>query len=601
MPPQRHTIKQQILELQVSSNLSAFELQNKISALYRSKIIPLIQTYCDRISNPDTLLRIDTLDIDLGEIELKTLEKDFVARVEEHLSQQLAEKLGPKAAPQTVDGSPGNRALVASPTADTKPQPPSNPTTAQLELLSYFIRSGLLPWWSESLSQPALEDCFDQLLRTSPAALKTQLQTQIKYAKVLQRLIYQFSDRILLDMVTLLAPTGSQWVQSYTQDIQALAPQVKSLQGIAPRQLRLKLWQGIFSQLSLSPTTRSSAEVLIRSSLLQLAHSFQVKVRPLFQQMLNALERLRTEGIRFDSELPAVLAQTGEPKAAEAGTAIARFQAASENLVGLLSEFNPPGSEQTISPSLQANIDALLRQLNALSPKTLPPDQLLTEIAALVAELEGGEAPPAYRQLAQQIKAVVQSIRLPTRPPEAPALPEPFNDPVDPFSESEVIYVQNAGLILLWPFLTRFFATLNLLQANQFIAPQATERAVLLLQYLVDASTDIPEHLLPLNKLLCGLELLDPIETRLDLNEPEQTECDDLLTAVIHHWSALKSTSPDGFRRAFLQRAGILRIYNGNWRLQVERESYDVLLDQLPWNLRVVKLPWMSECLHVEW
>ena len=259
---------------------------------------------------------------------------------------------------------------------------------------------------------------------------------------------------------------------------------------------------------------------------------------------------------------------------------------------------------------LSAKLDPLLGQLNSLRDSSNEPSNsllpilsvntLLTEIEALVVELEE-EAPRVDPPLTRQIKAVVQSIKPQARSSKIPSPPEPFDDPVDPFSESEEIYIQNAGLILLWPFLTRFFETLNLLQVNQFTEPQANKRAVLLLQYLVDTSTEIPEHLLPLNKLLCGLNLLDPIEASLDITASEQTECNSLLLAVIHHWSALKSTTPAGFRHAFLQRAGILRLYNGYWLLQAERETYDVLLDQLPWSIRVVKLPWTPEMLSVEW
>ena len=248
------------------------------------------------------------------------------------------------------------------------------------------------------------------------------------------------------------------------------------------------------------------------------------------------------------------------------------------------------------------------------SPFTRSATTLLTEIDSLATELAREETPPAYRPVIDQIQAIVQSIKLQTRSPKPPissavasalpaasAPPAPFKHPVDPFSQSEEIYIQNAGLILFWPFLNRFFETLNLVQANQFIQPQANQRAVLLLQYLVDASTHIPEHLLPLNKLLCGLDLLAPIEAILEITELEQTECDNLLLAVIRHWSALKSTSPDGFRQAFLQRAGMLRRFNDKWLLQVERKTYDVLLDQLPWSVRVVKLPWTPEMLSVEW
>jgi len=67
------------------------------------------------------------------------------------------------------------------------------------------------------------------------------------------------------------------------------------------------------------------------------------------------------------------------------------------------------------------------------------------------------------------------------------------------------------------------------------------------------------------------------------------------------HWKALGKTSVDGLRVAFLQRRGALREEEDGWRLQLEPESFDVLLGHLPWGLATVKLPWMTRPLYTDW
>lgn len=178
---------------------------------------------------------------------------------------------------------------------------------------------------------------------------------------------------------------------------------------------------------------------------------------------------------------------------------------------------------------------------------------------------------------------------------------EGFTNTVAPFSDSEEIYIYNSGLVLLWPFLPRFFESLKLTQRGQFVDLESTERAILILQYLVEGVTEIPEHFLSLNKILCGLDLLEPIVAKLEMNESEKDECASLLSAIISNWSILKNTSSEGFQRAFLQREGILKVCNSSLLLWVEQKTYDILLDHLPWNIKVVKLPWMKEILFVEW
>ena len=51
----------------------------------------------------------------------------------------------------------------------------------------------------------------------------------------------------------------------------------------------------------------------------------------------------------------------------------------------------------------------------------------------------------------------------------------------------EAIYIHNAGLVLVAPFLKRFFQTLGMLEENTFASVDQATRAVHLLQYLIDA------------------------------------------------------------------------------------------------------------------
>ena len=136
---------------------------------------------------------------------------------------------------------------------------------------------------------------------------------------------------------------------------------------------------------------------------------------------------------------------------------------------------------------------------------------------------------------------------------------------------------------------------------NNFIDGDTAERAALVLQYLVEPDTQFPESLLSLNKLLCGFELSWPLPADFTPTEKEQSECDALLTAVKHHWDVLKNISFERIRLDFFQRQGILRPRDGNWQLQVEQQTHDILMQKLPWPIGVVKLPWMDYTLFVHW
>jgi hypothetical protein len=187
-------------------------------------------------------------------------------------------------------------------------------------------------------------------------------------------------------------------------------------------------------------------------------------------------------------------------------------------------------------------------------------------------------------------------------------VPDPLREAVCPEAApaeppGEALYVSHAGLVLLYPFLAPFFRELGLLAADedQFGSEDARERAVHLLIWLATGEEDAPEQEAPVAKLLCGMPLGFPLQRAFALSEGERFEGLSLLEALIGHWSALKSTRPEGLREAFLRRPGKLEWREGAWRLQVETSTLDVLLARLPWGLSLVKLPWMRELIHIHW
>lgn len=165
----------------------------------------------------------------------------------------------------------------------------------------------------------------------------------------------------------------------------------------------------------------------------------------------------------------------------------------------------------------------------------------------------------------------------------------------------EGIAVQNAGIVLLHPFLSSFFSALGLLQNNQFTGKQAQHTAIHLLHYLSAGQTQPMEYELTLEKYLCGCEPEEVVPRFVPISKIMKQESDKLLRAAIKHWKALKRTSPAGLREGFLQREGKLITSSFQDQLLIESKSVDVLLGYLPWGLGVIKLPWLSKPFTVEW
>ncbi|WP_423999479.1 contractile injection system tape measure protein [Maribacter sp. IgM3_T14_3] len=167
-------------------------------------------------------------------------------------------------------------------------------------------------------------------------------------------------------------------------------------------------------------------------------------------------------------------------------------------------------------------------------------------------------------------------------------------------SENE-IKVSNAGLIIFWPFLTRLFEQLNLMENGLFISPSAQNRAIYLLQYLVNNNTKVPEFELVLNKILVGMPISEHLEPIDNLSLEEKNMITSLMNGLIQNWPKMQNSTSIGIQETFIQREGILSIDKEHYKLVITKNTVDILVASIPWNLSLIKLPWMQKPLYIEW
>lgn len=164
--------------------------------------------------------------------------------------------------------------------------------------------------------------------------------------------------------------------------------------------------------------------------------------------------------------------------------------------------------------------------------------------------------------------------------------------------DEEAIYLPGAGVVLLHPFLETLFRDRGLLAGQAFLDEEARERAVHLLGLLTFGRDEVAEYDLVTAKLLCGFALERPVAPAL-LDDDDKRACDELLGAVLKHWTALRSSSRDWLRAQFFLRDGKLERVDEGFRLTVERRAQDVLISRLPWGLGVIGFPWLKEKIFV--
>jgi hypothetical protein len=168
-------------------------------------------------------------------------------------------------------------------------------------------------------------------------------------------------------------------------------------------------------------------------------------------------------------------------------------------------------------------------------------------------------------------------------------------------AQPKPIIVQNAGLVLLWPFLTRYFEASGLVDDGEFADDSARSRSIYLLQYLACRNHEASDHALVLNKTLCGMPLTQAPDLVDPPTEEEKRDGLELLDGVIQHWGALGNMSVQTFQEAFLMREGGLLCDEEAAALTVSPSTSDIVLQRLPWKFGLIRLPWQQKPLIVKW
>lgn len=535
-----HIIRRQILELRGVREADARQLQEELGEIFREKILPLLDRYLSDHSPSGVTHRIDLLELDIGTVFRNNLEEDFIKKLSGQLKIYFQ--------PQPSSGS------------DFKAEKEEVPAEkSHLEIFSFFVETGNLPWWAGSKDKDPVIESLDFLIRKEESALRHLMSKWVRQPDALKRIVIQtgFPKWAELAATNIDCP-GEElaFMLSQLMDLlKKMTPWTNYPEHKLQELIGLKLLPWIF----LSPRKTQNTTDFWSGFLIQLTTGKPVKYEDLLAELFLQFNKNKQE-----------------------------LSGQEEETAAFLWKNKTPGG------SLQANIFERIKRL--LEFKTLTTEKKRQWLERLQKLNERVVEDRELQVIMQLLEREVSDLTEDPDGHEARKLVEK-----DKFSDTDELFVSNAGLVILSPFLNRFFENVNLLDERRFTNDAAAHRAVGLLQFLADGREIPAEHQCGLNKILCGLDA----ETVLEFGEPVTVEeaeaCETLLKAVIANAPILGEMSVNGFRGSFLIRKGILRAGVGAWQLNVERETFDVVLERFPWNWSIVKLPWMEWAISVEW
>jgi hypothetical protein len=270
----------------------------------------------------------------------------------------------------------------------------------------------------------------------------------------------------------------------------------------------------------------------------------------------------------------------------------------SESYISQLAQFLNSFGETTVQKLMQAIVQHDMSSVTTFTQirNALPALQQVT--AALTRTV----MPSNKAQSQQAMTALPASQEEKTAAPKQQPYERLFAIPVKTAaSEQEAVTVQNAGLILLHPFFHTYFSRLEMLTKGKFNDEKARQKAIRLLQLLVDGETGHAEHTLLLNRVLCNAPWEEPLDPDIVITESEKQLAGQLVGAAIQQWPKMHNSSLEGFRASFLKREGLLWQTEEAWMLRIPQRSYDIILQTLPWGFGMMRFSWLPKPLYTEW
>ena len=192
-----HIIKAQEYQIVYDDARAAHRLQTAISGLQNTRIDPLLDRILNEFSSEDFTYQFDTIELDLGSISPSNYENELVLRLEEALTAYLSATIYDRG--KLRDGI-------------------SIHTDFNLLLqLEHFLDKGHYKWNSHPNSDTSR--LLAELVKTKPAELRDMLKRVGRGNQTRKRMIYQFTDSELDDIVKLVARQDGEYMVDYKDNV----------------------------------------------------------------------------------------------------------------------------------------------------------------------------------------------------------------------------------------------------------------------------------------------------------------------------------------------------------------------------------------------
>ncbi|URM35649.1 contractile injection system tape measure protein [Flavobacterium anhuiense] len=604
----KHIINKVFLEINTNSKEKGYYLKDNIDAFLQKEVFTLLENYFNEVDskNPSHSIQLDKLNLDIA-INQNLDFENFKEQILKKITNQIKEVF------EKEDKNIEGYKLI-------KPQEKA------IESFFHFLETGTNTWWTTSNHDFKIVDnnAFDEILNDESFSFKWNNSLQKPIVRT--RFIKQFSDSQIVNIIKkgILLKKDSKDSSTKIINIETIKKYIET--SIAKNQLipnqRFLVWEIVL--LSLLETSGTS-KAIIREKLSQLILSvFEFHKKNIFLEHKDLFIKEIENKIENQNELVLLahldkIVSIIEKKLEQVILKETELNTISNNQVTTQTETETKNTSETLN---EVKIESETEIENAKKTENLTESEIDTKIESERIQennenLAQNQSSILFKSKDAAINDDIKNIENVSNKSQEETLNyhEKTIDKKDTvfekekvknenrFDENDIIsesYVDNAGLVLIHPFLKSLFENCKLLNKDNTI--NDPEVAAHLLHYAATGKEQDYENAMVFEKFLCNIPIAEPIERNITLSEEMKKEAFTMLQAVLSNWDIMKKSSAELLQNEFLQRPGKLDI-NGDESpvITMERKTQDILLDKLNWNLSIIKLAWKKRIIYVNW
>lgn len=225
-----HVIEQAVLDIGFDSEDEAFAQQPVLSAFMKSRLTSVIDEVFSEFSSTDMVLKIDCLVVDLGTIVNTDLLDVMTERFREQLRSALREQLQ-----VLTTGFSGKGSLISQ-------------DRSACQQIEHFLLTGHMPWHALLGQDQAVEEMFLRVIQSSSESLTHFLKRSARRGTIIKRLVSQFREAILADLLRALVSSHASVLLSCMDDIRSMMRQHHFVD-VTEKELDKFMWERLLDEI----------------------------------------------------------------------------------------------------------------------------------------------------------------------------------------------------------------------------------------------------------------------------------------------------------------------------------------------------------------